>query len=187
MTFEEMKALPPEEQERVIKRIKSVRKPYKVTNYSAVYGVGVTKLAREAGMTQKEAQELLKAYWERNWAVDKLSKGQYVKTLKDGSMWLKNPVSGFYYSLRYDKDRFSTLNQGLGVYIFDLWVANMRKLGVTVSLQYHDEVLFSIPKGKEKETEELLKKAMDKVNETLKLNVTVQADAQFGGSYDQCH
>ena len=51
----------------------------------------------------------------------------------------------------------------------------------------NDEVLFSIPKGKEKETEKLLKKAMDKVNETLKLNVTVQADAQFGGSYAECH
>ena len=167
--------------------LKPLRSKFKATNYSAVYGVGAPKLARETGMTQKEAQELLKAYWERNWAVEKLSKDQYVKTLKDGSMWLKNPVSGFYYSLRYDKDRFSTTNQGLGVYIFDLWVANMRKLGVTVSLQYHDEVLFSVPKGKEKETEEILKKAMEKVNETLKLNVTVQADAQFGPSYASVH
>jgi len=60
-------------------------------------------------------------------------------------------------------------------------------MGFNISLNYHDEVLFSIPRGKEKETEELLKKAMDKVNETLKLNVTVQADAQFGRSYDKCH
>jgi len=167
--------------------LKPLRSKFKATNYSAVYGVGAPKLARETGMTQKEAQELLKAYWGRNWAVEKLAKDQYVKTLKDGSMWLKNPVSGFYYSLRYDKDRFSTLNQGLGVYIFDLWVANIRKLGIKVSMQYHDEVLFSVPKGQEEQTEGLLKQAMDKVNDTLKLNVTIGADAEFGSSYDQCH
>jgi len=167
--------------------LKPLRSKFKATNYSAIYGVGAPKLARETGMTRREAEELLKAYWGRNWAVEKLSKDQYVKTLKDGSMWLKNPVSGFYYSLRYDKDRFSTLNQGLGVYIFDLWVANMRKLGVKVSLQYHDEVLFSVTKGQEKQTEELLKEAMRKVNETLKLNVTIGADAQFGRSYSECH
>ena len=167
--------------------LKPLRSKFKATNYSAIYGVGAPKLARETGMTRREAEELLKAYWGRNWAVEKLSKDQYVKTLKDGSMWLKNPVSGFYYSLRYDKDRFSTLNQGLGVYIFDLWVANMRKLGVKVSLQYHDEVLFSVSKGQEKQTEELLKEAMRKVNETLKLNVTIGADAEFGPDYASVH
>jgi len=167
--------------------LKPLRSKFKATNYSAIYGVGTPKLARETGMTQREAQELLKAYWERNWAVEKLSKDQYVKTLKDGSMWLKNPVSGFYYSLRHDKDRFSTLNQGLGVYIFDLWVANMRKLGVHPQAQMHDEVLFSLPKGQEKQTEEKLREAMKKVNETLKLNVTVGIDVEFGGSYASVH
>ena len=169
------------------KELDAMRAPAKTTNYSSTYKVGVPKLARETGMTKREAQQFLDAFWELNWAILKLEKDQYVKTLKDGSMWLKNPVSGFYHSLRSDRDKFSTLNQSTGDYIFNLWVANIRKLGVKVSAQVHDEVLFSIPKGKEKETEELLKKAMDKVNETLKLNVTVQADAQFGGSYDQCH
>ena len=167
--------------------LKPLRSKFKATNYSAIYGVGAPKLARETGMTRREAEELLKAYWGRNWAVEKLSKDQYVKTLKDGSMWLKNPVSGFYYSLRHDKDRFSTLNQGLGVYIFDLWVANMRKLGVHPQAQMHDEVLFSLPKGQEKQTEEKLREAMKKVNETLKLNVTVGIDVEFGGSYASVH
>ena len=144
-------------------------------------------MARETGMTRREAEELLKAYWGRNWAVEKLSKDQYVKTLKDGSMWLKNPVSGFYYSLRYDKDRFSTLNQGLGVYIFDLWVANMRKLGVTVSAQVHDEVLFAAQKGSEDSIEFCLQEAIKKVNKTLKLNVRVNVDVKFGGSYAEVH
>jgi hypothetical protein len=167
--------------------LKPLRSKFKATNYSAIYGVGAPKLARETGMTQKEAQELLKAYWERNWAVENLSKDQYVKTLKDGSMWLKNPVSGFYYSLRYDKDRFSTTNQGLGVYIFDSWLMRLRKKGIKVSLQYHDEVLFSVPKGQEAEVENALREAMEEVNDSLKLNVTIDVDVQFGDSYASVH
>ena len=169
------------------KRLDDMRAPAKTTNYSSTYKVGVTKLARETGMTQKEAQRFLDAFWKLNWAILKLEKDQYVKTLKDGSYWMKNPVSGFYHSLRSERDKFSTLNQSTGDYIFNLWVLHMRRMGVKISLNYHDEVLFSVSKGHEKQTEELLKEAMDKVNETLKLNVTVQADAQFGGSYAECH
>jgi len=187
MTFEEMKNLPESEQDKLFKKVTKARSQAKMVTYSAVYGIGAAKLAREMGVSKKEAQHLLDSYWEKNWAIHKIAKESYVKTLKDGSMWVKNPVSGFYYNLRYDKDRWSTLNQSTGVYIFDLWVANMRKLGVHPQAQVHDEVLFSVPKGQEKQKEELLKEAMRKVNEALKLNVTIGADAEFGRSYDKCH
>jgi DNA polymerase I-like protein with 3'-5' exonuclease and polymerase domains len=179
--------MPDETDKERFKRLDAMRSGAKVVNYSALYGVGASKLARESGMTVKEAEVLLKAFWDLNWAIQKIAKESYVKTLKDGSMWVKNPVSGFYYSLRYDKDRWSTINQSTGVYIFDLWVANMRKLGIHPQAQMHDEVLFSVPKGQEKQTEELLKEAMRKVNETLKLNVTIGADAEFGESYASVH
>ena len=165
----------------------AMRAPAKTTNYSSTYKVGVAKLARETGMTQREAQQFLDAFWKLNWAILKLEKDQYVKTLRDGSKWLKNPVSGFYHSLRSERDVFSTLNQSTGDYIFNLWVVNMRRMGVKISLNYHDEVLFSVPKGQEKQTEELLKEAMRKVNETLKLNVTIGADAEFGPDYASVH
>src|SRR6056297_1128735 len=165
----------------------ALRAPAKTTNYSSTYKVGVIKLARETGMTQREAQQFLDAFWKLNWAILKLEKDQYVKTLRDGSKWLKNPVSGFYHSLRSERDIFSTLNQSTGDYIFNLWVVNIRRMGVKTSLNYHDEVLFSLPQRHAKQTEELLKEAMKKVNKTLKLNVTIGADAEFGRSYDKCH
>jgi len=40
----------------------------------------------------------------------------------------------------------------------------MREKGVNPQLQYHDEVLFSVPKGQEKQAEEALKEAMQEVN-----------------------
>ncbi len=167
--------------------LKPIRSKFKPANYAGVYGIGAKGLSRQTGMSERDCGKLLKAYWERNWAVKKVAEEQYVKTLKDGSMWLKNPVSGFYYSLRYEKDIFSTLNQGTGVFIFDSWVMRMRKKGINPQLSYHDEVLFAIPKGQEEQAKEALEEAMREVNESLKLNVTIGVDCQFGRTYSECH
>lgn len=173
-----------------IKEIKSVRKQYKATNYSAIYGVGPPKLARELFIKEAKAKALLKAYWDRNWSIKKVSEEQYVKTLKDGSMWLKNPVSGFYYSLRYLKDVFSTLNQSTGVYIFDQWLLRVLKSKLNVPFQYHDELaVYRLLNGiiSREEVKSRLDKAMEGVNNALKLNVDVRVDVQFGNDYSEVH
>jgi hypothetical protein len=167
--------------------IKAVRDVFKPANYAGVYGVRELTLSRQTGMSVARCKSLLDAYWERNWAVNKIAKAQYIKTLSDGSKWLKNPVSGFYYSLRAEKDTFSTLNQGTGVFIFDSWVRFCRNKGVVFSLQYHDEHLSYVKIGSEDKQKELLQSAMRQVNETLKLNVEITSDIQFGESYAAVH
>lgn len=167
--------------------LKSIRHNYKQTNYAAVYGVGAPKLARMLGIPEVDARKLIEAYWDRNWAVKKISSNMKVKTLYDGTMWLRNPVSGFYYSLRYQKDRWSTVNQSTGVYVFDMWMMYMRKMGIIVSMNYHDEVLLIVPKNKKDLTESILHEAMLMVNKTLKLNVTIEVDVQFGNTYADVH
>lgn len=169
------------------KKLKAMRSPAKVTNYSSLYGVGATKLAREAGMTKKEAEALINAFWAMNWSIKQVAKQAFVRTLKDGSMWVKNPVSGFYYSLRNDRDTWSTLNQGTGVFVFDLWVMKCRAKGVKFSLQYHDEHLSYVKTNNEDQHKQLLEDAMKEVNETLKLNVEITSDIQFGSSYAAVH
>ena len=176
-----------ETDEQRFKRLNAMRSPAKVTNYSSLYGVGKVKLAREAGMTVKEADALITAFWDMNWSIKQVAKDAYVRTLKDGSMWVKNPVSGFFYSLRNDRDTWSTLNQGTGVFIFDSWLLRCRNKGVVISLSYHDELLTYVQKGKEDEMTEKLKSAMREVNETLKLNVNIESDIQYGGNYAEVH
>lgn len=166
------------------KTIHKIRKAYKPVNYSAVYGVGKQKLARETGKAQAEAERLLKAYWERNWAVKKVAEEQYVKEFH-GKVWLKNPVSGFWYELRFDKDRFSTLNQGTGVYIFDSWLARCALNGYMGQMQFHDETGASV-KDKE-QTRKVMEAAVDKLNQDLQLNVTIGIDVKFGQHYAQTH
>jgi hypothetical protein len=166
--------------------IKHLRKAYKVVNYSATYGVGAAKLARETGKSEREARALLDAFWQRNWSVDKIAKGLRVREVHNG-MWVQNPVSKFWYSLRSDKDRFSTLNQGTGVFCFDSWVAICRKNGLQTIGQFHDEIIAVVPLGEEQKAQDILKQAVSKVNEKLQLNVPLGCDVQFGNTYASIH
>jgi len=177
----------PETDEQRFKRLDAMRGPAKVTNYSALYNVGVASLSRNGGMPMKEAEAFLKAFWDMNWSIKQVAKEAYVRTLKDGSMWVKNPVSGFFYSLRNDRDTWSTLNQGTGVFIVDSWIMHMRRKGVHPQGQIHDEVFFVLPEGNEKETLQVLEDSIVKVNQTLKLNVEIAVDVKFGENYAQVH
>ena len=166
--------------------IKHLRKAYKVVNYSATYGVGAPKLARETGKSPKEAKALLEAFWQRNWSIETIAKNLRVREV-GGGMWLHNPVSGFWISLRSDKDRFSSLNQSTGVFCFDSWVAICRKNGLQTIGQFHDEVIALVPVGQEQAVNDTMKQAVQKVNEKLKLNVPLGCDVQFGQTYAEIH
>ena len=166
--------------------LKKLRKAYKVVNYSATYGVGAPKLAREAGMTEKDAKKLLTAFWERNHAIEKVANSVRVRELFD-TMWLQNPVSKFWYQLRSDKDRFSTLNQGTGVFCFDTWVWNCRSRGLKSIGQFHDEVIVLVEEGKEDWTKTQMEISINKTNEKVNLNVPLGIDVQFGKTYGEIH
>ena len=166
--------------------IKKVRKKFKPVNYSAVYGVGVNKLSRTTGMTPAEAKVLLEAYWDRNWAVKQFASEQEVRTI-NRQMWVKNPVNNFWYSLRFEKDIFSTLNQGTGAYCFDQWVAYYLTKGLNIVGQFHDESINRVAACKEEEHESILRWAIGKVNDKLRLNVNLDIDVQFGPDYAKIH
>jgi DNA polymerase I-like protein with 3'-5' exonuclease and polymerase domains len=102
-------------------------------------------------------------------------------------MWLRNPINGFYYSLRYEKDIFSTLVQGSASYVFDLWVKEFRKERTQLTAQFHDEVVLCIREGAEKKAANLLQSAIKRVNDRLKLNRELAIDVQFGKTYADIH
>jgi len=162
------------------------RSKAKTANYACVYGAGGATVARGADMTKEEGVNLVEKYWERNWSVKKIAEDQKVKRCLD-SMWLLNPVSNLWYSLRADKDRFSTLNQGTGVYCFDTWIAKFREKRPQLTGQMHDEVILTIKKGTREEIEKLLKEAIEDTNALLKLNRDLGIDIQFGNSYAEIH
>lgn len=170
----------------IYKALKQVRAVGKKVNYTAVYGAGDAAVARAAGLPKHKGAELREAYWKRNWSVLAIAAEQVVKKCL-GGMWLFNPVSELWYSLRYEKDRFSTLNQGTGVYCFDMWIMEFRKKRPQLTGQMHDEVILTIRKGSREKCIKLLKDAIAVVNDKLKLNRELDVDVQFGDSYASIH
>lgn len=168
------------------KSYKDIRQKAKTVNFSATYKVGKATLSRNSGLSLKEAEKVLEVYWKRNKSILDVENALKIKQMGT-QMWLLNPVSKFWYSLRAEKDKFSTLNQGTAVYVFDLYMRKALELGITPIFQVHDEASFNIlPENKEK-TKKLLELAIQKVNEELKLNVKIGASIDFGINYSLCH
>jgi len=166
--------------------LKELRKNFKVVNYSATYGVGAAKLSRETGMTIGQAQKLLDAYWDRNWSVQQFVSEQPIRRINE-DMWVQNPVSKFWHSLRFEKDAFSTINQSTGAYCFDRWVALYRTRRSNIVGQVQDESINVIRKGEENVHTSTLQWAIEKLNEQLKLNVDLGIDIQYGNTYADVH
>lgn len=121
-----------------------------------------------------------------NWAIKAVAKAQVTKEV-DGQMWLLNPINGFWYTLRFEKDIFSTLVQGTASYVFDLWVMRFREERPQITAQFHDEVVLELREGREEHIEELLIRAIGRVNDELKLNKELGVDIQFGKRYSDIH
>jgi hypothetical protein len=168
------------------KDIKSIRRNYKTANYACKYGAGGAKLALTLGITKGEGNALVEAYWGRNWSVREVADNTEVKVC-NGSIWLYNPVSRFWYSLRHDKDRFSTLNQSTGVFCFDTYLKYVVDNGPPIIGQMHDEWIALVKIGNRERLKAHVNKAIRKVNEELGLNVELKVGLDFGKSYADIH
>lgn len=163
--LKKLKELKPEEKELLNKYIQ-IRSSAKTVNFAGVYGAGPAKIAESLGSSIEFAKKLHITYWSRNKAVKDVANSLTVRVIyKSGiikdfissqltkmgwkeqeefmesidSMWVKNPISKFWMSLRYLKDLFSAVNQSSGVYSFDLWMNKVKSKGLKVIFQYHDK------------------------------------------------
>lgn len=168
------------------KSIKSIRDIFKNGNYACQYGAGPPRLALTANINLKKAKQVHETYWKKNWAIKEVASAQTIKTVR-GQMWLFNPISKLWYSLRYEKDIFSTLVQGSAAYVFDEWVKLFRSKRPQITGQFHDEVILTIKQGHREEAEKLLSDAINKLNNELKLNRELGIGTQFGLRYSEIH
>ena len=169
-----------------VDKVKRLRQIYKVVNYAATYGIGAAKLARDMKLSVNEAKKVIDDYWKKNWAIkaacDKIEKKTF-----NGGEWILNPVSKFWYSLRNEKDVFSTLNQGTATYAFDTWLKYTIEQRRKLAFQMHDEQMQRLKEGYEQQCTRMLRTAIDRTNEELKLNVTLDIDIKYGKNYAEVH
>lgn len=169
-----------------LKSTTAIRGIYKNGNYACQYGAGAKRLAITCGITVDEAKLVHETYWKRNWAIKKIAEDQVIKYVRK-QMWLFNPISRFWYSLREKKDIFSTLVQGSGVYCFDTWVAHVLADREQLTAQFHDEIVLVVKKGFKLEIEGWLRQTIKDTNDYLKLNRELDIGIQFGSDYSQIH
>jgi len=166
--------------------LSKTRYNFKGGNYALQYGAGIKTLAKQLNITMKEAKVISEAYWKRNWSVKAISDSMVTKQV-EGSTWQYNPVSKLWYSLRSDKDKFSTLCQGTGTYLFDMWVGFILKERQQLTANFHDEIILEVKKGNRDKCIKLLQKSIQQVNNLLGLNRDLEVDIQFGNNYSEIH
>lgn len=180
-----------------IKRIAKIRGVGKNGNYALQYGSGVETLARTAKITRKEATKLKTGYDKLNWTIPVIAKAQRVKDFKHGR-FLYNRENKFWYPLKAEKDRFSTLIQGSGSYTLDLWIMKffqIRKKAIESGRikfarllgTFHDELILEHRTEDSEAIREMLKEAIDLVNKSLKLSVDLTCDIKQGNTYSEIH
>ena len=195
--LEELLAKSDSEKKALIKHISEVRGKGKGTNYSCQYGAGAATVARTAGVSLTVGKALVKAYKKVNWSIERIAASQKVKKTSFGDYQL-NPFNGVWYSLKTEKDRFSTLVQGTGAYVLDIWLKyqfNLRsdpkygfgEAGVKLLATFHDEQIIEFKEDFKESAELLIQDALDKVNKSFRLEIPFGCDVQFGKKYSDIH
>lgn len=175
--------------------VSKARKGGKITNYASVYGGSPEAISRGGGIDLELAKKLHKGYWELNWSVKTIAEEQCVFEDSRGQKWLINPINGIAYSLRTEKDRFSTLCQGTGSFFFDMWVDRvldqMEELFGYRSLtgSFHDEIVlcFKDLEGYRDKYKAMVLDAIDYVSDKYMLRRRLGADVQFDKRYSGIH
>lgn len=180
------------EQKKLYDRINLVREIGKSTNYACQYGAGAATIARTAKCSLQVAKRLHAAYHKMNWSIAKISSLMTTKRTSFGE-WQFNPISKYWYSLRSEKDRFSTLIQGSGAYILDLWLYHCERLAKKRDMEFvllgqmHDELILELDDGKQDEYRQLVQDGLQCVNNALKLNRELECGIDFGYKYSDIH
>lgn len=193
----ELMNLTGDEVEVKIKEISKARSKGKATNYSCQYGAGGATVARAAGVSLGIGKKLVDAYRKFNWTIDVISQEQVRKRTSYG-MYQLNPFNGMWYHLKTEKDAFSTLVQGTGSFVLDLWILNKFELrnstdydfgeyGVKLLATFHDEFIDELEEDKAEDARRLVLDALKKVNENMNLEIPFKCDIQFGKNYAEIH
>lgn len=184
--FEFIRNLNEEESKKLMNKLKEARSKGKTTNYASLYLVGANTLSRNLGISKKEAQSLIDAYWKIHWAVKTAASKFKIKSV-NGQLWILCPISDFWHPIRYEKDAFSVVNQSSAVYCFNIWLWNITQQGVWPILQTHDDCILRAKENEAKKHVYIFNEAMRRLNSQLQLNVELACEVQVGDNFAQTH
>jgi len=184
--FEFIRNLEGDESKKLMNKLKGARSKGKTTNYASLYLVGAATLARNLGISKREAQSLIDAYWQIHFAV-KLAAAAFETKVVNDQLWILCPISGFWHPIRNIKDAFSVVNQSSAVYCFNIWLWNITQQGAWPILQTHDDELLRCKEEDVDKYINITNEAMRRTNEQLNLNVELACEVQVGDNFAETH
>ncbi len=173
----------------------TMRSRAKAVNFGIVYGIGAFSLAKDIGVTRKEADSYIKAYLAHysgvdsymNAVVEKAKNQGYVDTMFGRRRYLPELMASNR-NLRAFGERVARNMPIQGTAADIIKIAMIRVFNRLKSenmksrliLQVHDELIVEAPKDEAEKAAAILKEEMENA---VKLNVPLTADANIGDTW----
>ncbi len=178
---------------------REMRGKAKGVNYGIMYGIGAFGLARNVGIPQKEASEIIQKYFAafpniRKYMDDTVvfaRKYGYVETLLGRRRYMRN-IAAANQAVRSADER-AAINapiQGTAADMMKLAMINIhreierRKLQSIMIMQVHDELVFDVVPGEEQELMDLVKELM---SNAMPMVVPIEVEAGIGPTWFEAH
>ena len=187
--FGPLSPIPKDEQRRISKMV----------NYALLYGKTAFTLAKDIGVSRKEAEAFIEAYFARypkvrSFIADTVSRARetgQVRTLL-GRLRRLPDLRSKNVQMRMEAERqaMNTPLQGSAADLIKRAMIDLhralaaRKMRSRLILQIHDELLLEVPEGEAEKARGLVKDVMEGA---LKLDVPLVADARLGKSWAEVH
>ncbi len=187
--FGALSAVPKDEQRRISKMV----------NYALLYGKGSFTLAKDIGVSRKEAEHFIEAYFARypkvrafiDGTIAKARETGHVRTLL-GRLRRLPDLRSKNYPVRAEAERqaMNTPVQGSAADLIKKAMVDLhrelrdRKMRSRLILQIHDELLLEVPDAEAEAARALVTEVMEGA---LKLDVPLVADARLGKNWAEVH
>ncbi len=171
------------------------RRRAKAVNFGIVYGISAFGLAQDIGISNYEASEFIKKYYEvypeiktfMDETILNCQKNGYVKTLKNRIRYVPEINSKIYMQREFAKRiAMNTPIQGTAADIIKIAMVKIDKkldelkLKSKMLIQVHDELVFEVYNGEEEILEKTIKEEMENA---VKLDVPLIVDDSFGNNW----
>lgn len=176
-----------------------MRRQAKVINFGVLYGMSAFGLAKELGITQKQAQAYIDGYFQRYRGVrafldgilEEARRQGYVTTLLNRRRYLPE-INSSNAAVRQFAERtaINTPIQGSAADLIKVAMVNIHRLLErknllsAMILQVHDELVLEVPSEEKEEVMALVKREMEEV---VSLQVPLKVDIGSGRNWDEAH
>lgn len=177
---------------------REMRSAAKAVNFGIVYGISDFGLAKNIGVSRREAQDFIDRYFARYPDVKRYMDGQvalgkaqgYVETMLGRRRYLPELTSASYNMRSFgERAAMNSPIQGTAADIIKLAMVRVdaelksRGLRARLIMQVHDELIVEAPLSEQAEVEALLKSGMESV---VNLTVPIMAEVSTGGNWNEC-